>query len=254
SSYRQTAPGFRLRGRRRTRAGRRLCPIPRAIADPGRAVEASGAHRGSADGLTGSVGRMDRPRSGHPIRATAGHPHHGTGISAATNPTIRMNLHTSGHSRGVAAATHHAAAEAGRAVLAEGGNALEAMVAMAATIAVAYPHMNHLGGDGFWLFREPGGRVRALMAAGRAGAKAKPELYREPGYDFIPARGPLAALTVPGAVSGWTLALEAARALGGRLPLDVLFDHPIRLAREGSAVVRSQAQLSAEKLSELKDV
>src|SRR5439155_483479 len=81
-----------------------------------------------------------------------------------------MDLHSAGHRRGVAAAPHHAAAEAGRAVLAEGGNALEAMVAMAATIAAVYPHMNHIGGDGFWLFRERSGRVRALMAAGRARA------------------------------------------------------------------------------------
>ena len=45
-----------------------------------------------------------------------------------------MELHSAGHRRGVVAAPHHAAAEAGRAILAEGGNALEAMVAMAATI------------------------------------------------------------------------------------------------------------------------
>ena len=83
-------------------------------------------------------------------------------------------------------------------ILAEGGNALEAMVAMAATIAAVYPHMNHIGGDGFWLVREPSGRVRALMGAGPAGAKATPAFYREHGHDTIPPRGPLAALTVPG--------------------------------------------------------
>src|SRR2546430_16941956 len=81
-----------------------------------------------------------------------------------------MELHTAGHRRGVVAAPHHAAVEAGRATLAEGGNALEAMVAMAATSAAVYPHMTHLGGDGIWLVREPSGRVRALMAAGGAGA------------------------------------------------------------------------------------
>ncbi len=54
-----------------------------------------------------------------------------------------MDLHTAGHRRGVVAAPHHAAVEAGRAVIAEGGNALEAMVAMAATIAAVYPHMSH---------------------------------------------------------------------------------------------------------------
>ncbi len=62
-----------------------------------------------------------------------------------------VTSYTSGHRRGVTAAPHHAAAEAGRLVLADGGNALEAMVAMAASIAAVYPHMTHIGGDGFWV-------------------------------------------------------------------------------------------------------
>ena len=136
--------------------------------------------------------------------------------------------------------------------LADGGNAIEAMIAMAATIAVTYPHMNQLGGDGVWLVREPSGRVRAFIAAGRAGAHATAELYRE--HETIPARGPLAALTVPGAVAGWILALEAARAHGSRLPLADLLAPAIRHASEGYAVTRSQARLTAEKLAELETV
>src|SRR3954465_8850040 len=155
-----------------------------------------------------------------------------------------MNIHTAGHRRGVAAAPHHAAAEAGRAILAGGGNALEAMVAMAATIAAVYPHMNHIGGDAFWLLREPSGRMRAILGAGSAGAKATPAHYREHGYDEIPPRGPLAALTVPGAVASWMLALQAAEAYGGKLPLDVLLGPAVRHAREGYAVTRSQARLT----------
>src|SRR6202158_5789392 len=80
-----------------------------------------------------------------------------------------MPLHASGYRRGIVAAPHRAAAEAGRQILAEGGNALEAMVAMAAAIAAVYPHMNHIGGDGFFLVREPSGRIRAIMGAGPAG-------------------------------------------------------------------------------------
>ena len=164
-----------------------------------------------------------------------------------------MSLHTAGHRRGVTAAPHHAAAEAGRVMLAEGGNALEAMVAMAASIAAVYPHMNHAGGDGFWLVREPSGKVRALMAPGPAGAKATRDFYRNAGHDQIPARGPLAALTVPGAVGGWALALELAKAHRGKLPLDVLLTPAIASARTGYIVTRSQARLTEDKAPEMKD-
>src|SRR6188768_1038608 len=165
----------------------------------------------------------------------------------------QMDLYSAGHRRGIAAAPHHAAAETGRAILAEGGNALEAMVAMAATIAAVYPHMNHIGGDGFWLVREPNKRVRAIMAAGPAGSLARPELYRED--ETIPSRGPLAALTVPGAIGGWMLAFEAARAVGGKgLPLELLLHAAIGQARDGYVVAKSQARLTTEKLSELKNV
>jgi gamma-glutamyltranspeptidase/glutathione hydrolase len=161
-------------------------------------------------------------------------------------------LHGSGWKRGVVAAPHALAADAGRAILAEGGNAIEAMIAMAATIAAVYPHMNQIGGDGFWLIREPNGRARALMAPGPAGSKATHEFYRQ--YDAIPPRGPLAALTVPGAIGGWMLALDAAKANGGKLPLAVLLEAAIRQARDGYAVTRSQAALTQEKLGELNDV
>ena len=86
---------------------------------------------------------------------------------------------------------------------------------MAATIAVVYPHMNGIGGDGFWLVREPGGRVHAIDACGPAGASRRRERYRDKGYDAIPPRGPDAALTVAGAVAGWQLALELAQSRGG---------------------------------------
>src|SRR3954453_14736677 len=166
---------------------------------------------------------------------------------------MSLNLHTAGHRRGVVTAPHHAAAETGRLILEDGGNALEAMVAMAATIAAVYPHMNHIGGDGFLLPGEPSGRMRAIMGAGPAGAKATPAHYREHGYDEIPQRGPLAALTVPGAVATWMLALQAAEAYGGKLPLDVLLGPAIRHAHEGYSVTRSQARLTAEKLAECRD-
>src|SRR5664279_39440 len=167
-----------------------------------------------------------------------------------------MTLHSAGHRRGVVCAPHAAAVEDGRVILAEGGNAIEAMLAMAASIAAVYPHMNHIGGDGFWLIREPSGRVRAIMGAGRAGAKATLQLYRDAGHHEIPTRGPLAALTVPGALATWLLASEAAKTPVGKgtrakLPLDVLLAPAIKHAREGYTVTRSQARLTVEKYAEL---
>jgi gamma-glutamyltranspeptidase len=162
-----------------------------------------------------------------------------------------MPLHASGYRRGIVAAPHRAAAEAGRLILADGGNALEAMVAMAAAIASVYPHMNHIGGDGFFLIREPSGRVRAIMGAGPAGSGARVELYR--GHESIPPRGPLAALSVPGAVGTWILALEAAKVAGGRLPLANLLA-PAMGHAQSYVVTPSQARLTAEKFSELEAV
>ncbi|AOO79345.1 gamma-glutamyltransferase family protein [Bosea vaviloviae] len=155
-----------------------------------------------------------------------------------------------------AAAPHHLASEAGRAVLAEGGNAIEAMVAMAATIAVVYPHMNAIGGDGFWLVHEPGGkgRVHAIEACGPAGALATIERYREMGHDTIPARGPDAAVTVAGAIGGWQTALELSRSLGGRMPLKDLLTNAIAHCDTGYAISDSELrtwpqQVEAAKLA-----
>ena len=140
------------------------------------------------------------------------------------------------------AAPHMAAADAGRDVLIMGGNAVEAMIAMAATIAVVYPHMNSIGGDAFWLIREPKGRMRSIEACGPAAAAATIDFYHERDHGTIPTRGPLAALTVPGAVGGWALAREFAKSLGGRLSLNDLLSQAIRYAREGVAVSASEAR------------
>ncbi len=142
---------------------------------------------------------------------------------------------------GVVAAPHSLAAEAGKDILAEGGNAIEAAVAAAAAIVSAYPHMNHIGGDGFWLIREPSGRVRYIEACGFAGALATIERYRAAGHDTVPERGPLAACTVPGAIGGWMLAMEAAKAAGGKMPVSRLLESAIKIAREGYPVSSSLA-------------
>ncbi len=137
-----------------------------------------------------------------------------------------------------AAAPHALAAAAGRDILAQGGNAIEAMVAMAASIAVVYPHMNSIGGDGFWIIRDAKGKVRAIEACGFAGEKATVAAYEAEGG--IPTRGPKSALTVPGAIGGWKIALELSASLGGKLPLADLLAAATAQARDGVAISPSE--------------
>ncbi|MDQ0391720.1 gamma-glutamyltransferase family protein [Labrys monachus] len=150
------------------------------------------------------------------------------------------------------AAPHQLACETGQRILIQGGNAIEAMIAMAATVGVVYPHMNSLGGDGFWLVTDTRKRVRFIQACGPAGAGATIAAYRELGHDTIPARGALAALTVPGAVGGWQVAREMAKAFGGQLPLELLLEDAIRHAREGVPVSPSQARVEPREYDGLK--
>lgn len=150
-------------------------------------------------------------------------------------------------------APHHLAAAAGRSTLEDGGSAIEAMVAMAACIAVVYPHMNSIGGDGFWLIRRPGKAPEAIMACGRAAANATPEAYLAAGETDIPARGPRAALTAPAAVAGWIEALALQADDRPQTALDRLLAPAIRHAEHGFAVTVSQAEATAQKLAELRD-
>ena len=151
-------------------------------------------------------------------------------------------------------APHHLAALAGRDVLREGGNAVEAMVTAAATVAVAYPHMNSIGGDGFWILHEPGQAPIGIDACGAAGAQVRIEMYTEQGMSQIPSRGPLAANTVAGAISGWQAALDAATRWGPTLGLQRLLAPAIELARDGIAVTASQRELTEHKRAELEQI
>src|SRR3970040_3021777 len=127
-------------------------------------------------------------------------------------------IHPVRGTRGMAVAPHALAAQSGLDVLGEGGNALEAMSAAAATITVAYPHMNSLGGDSFWLFHTPYSGARGIDACGAAARAAAIEWYAARGITrAIPYRGGVAANTVAGAVSGWELAFKLSRTRGGRV-------------------------------------
>ncbi|GAC14758.1 gamma-glutamyltransferase family protein [Aliiglaciecola lipolytica] len=146
-------------------------------------------------------------------------------------------------------APHYAAAQAGQHILDTGGTAIEAMVAAAASIAVVYPHMNGLGGDGFWLISEPGKDPIAIDASGSAAKLATSDFYQ--GLTDIPSRGGKAALTMAGAVSGWQKALEVSQQWQPNKSLQELLSTAIGQAEWGLEVTQSLTDASFKTFDEL---
>src|SRR5579872_4504544 len=140
-------------------------------------------------------------------------------------------------SNGMVASAHHLASQAGLWMLQEGGNAVDAAVCAAATIAVVSPNLNGVGGDLFaqvWL--PDASAPSGLNASGRSGSKATIERVRGLGYEAMPVRGPL-SISVPGAVSGWQALLDR---FGTRRLYDVLAP-AIDYAENGAPVTRNIA-------------
>lgn len=130
---------------------------------------------------------------------------------------------------GMVSSGHHLASLSGIKVLQEGGNAVDAALATAFTLAVARPHSCGPGGDLFALvFMRNSGKVEALNASGAAPKKATIELFRDRGLVKIPTDGPL-SIAVPGAVDGW---VELHQKYGS-FELSRLAADAIRYAREG---------------------
>ncbi|WP_404382702.1 gamma-glutamyltransferase family protein [Caenispirillum salinarum] len=162
-------------------------------------------------------------------------------------------IHTTYARRGMVTAPHALAAQAGAAVLRDGGNAVEAMIAAAATCAVVYPHMNGLGGDGFWLISEPGRPVVSIDGSGAAGRRAVPETYHAQGLTAVPGTGPLAAATVAGTISGWQSALDVSARWEGRMSLERLVEEAVWHAREGVPISSAHHRSLLRRADALRD-
>jgi gamma-glutamyltranspeptidase/glutathione hydrolase len=104
------------------------------------------------------------------------------------------------------ATPHHLATTAGLEVLAGGGNAVDAAVAAAVTVAVVAPYTSGPGGDCFALVWDGAG-LHAYNGSGRAPAAATVDAVRARAGETMPQRGPL-TVTVPGAVDAWFALLE----------------------------------------------
>ena len=130
--------------------------------------------------------------------------------------------------KNVVATSQPLAAQAGLAMLAKGGNAVDAGLAAAIALTVLEPTSNGLGSDVFAVLWD-GQRLVGLNASGRSPAGWTPERFA--GLSTMPLLG-WDSVTVPGAVSAWVTLSKRY----GKLPFETLFEAAIRYARESFMV------------------
>src|SRR3954454_18763517 len=142
--------------------------------------------------------------------------------------------------RGAVAANHPLAAQPVLLALRAGGNAFDAAVATALTLAVVEPMMSGLGGDGFYtIFDAASGRAAVVNGTGPAPDAATPKRYAA----GIPRTGPM-SVSVPGLVAG----LGMMHRDYGSLPWRDLFAEAIHLARDGYGATPHYHHFAAEHL------
>jgi len=165
-------------------------------------------------------------------------------IATSANAAERLSAHA-------IATAHPLATQAGHEILAQGGNAFDAAVAVTAALAVVEPYSSGIGGGGFWLLhRARDGKQVMLDGRERAPLAAHRDLYLDEQGEVIPklsVDGPLAA-----GIPGVPAALEHLARDYGRLPLAKSLAPAIRLAREGFPVDKHYRRLATFRLEPLR--
>ena len=131
---------------------------------------------------------------------------------------------------GMVATGQPLAAQAGLAILRQGGNAIDAAIATAAALTVVEPTANGIGGDAFALVWT-GGKLHGLNASGPAPAAIAVAALNRAGVTEIPKFG-FIPVTVPGAPSAWA----ELSARFGKLPLTQVLAPAIEYAQRGYPV------------------
>ncbi len=146
--------------------------------------------------------------------------------------------------RGMVTSAHPLASMAGTRILLEGGNAFDAVVAVAAALNVVEPYMSGIAGVGYALtYNKKEGKVRALDYCGRTPHDATVDLFPTP--DVL--EGGIRSCLVPGACGGWLELLER----HGRMDRAAVFAPAIELAENGYAVTVKNAKFMADSVSRM---
>lgn len=130
------------------------------------------------------------------------------------------------------------ASKIGKDILEQGGNAVDAAVAVQFALAVTLPRAGNIGGGGFMVIRLADGTVETLDFREVAPSRAKRDMYIKNGvFDPNLSQKGILASGIPGTVDGMVNAIEKY----GRLPLEVVMQPAIQLAEEGYLLKYSHA-------------
>ncbi|MDR2571561.1 MAG: gamma-glutamyltransferase family protein [Oscillospiraceae bacterium] len=132
--------------------------------------------------------------------------------------------------RGIVGSTHPVVSEAGLYILRKGGNAIDAAVAMAITLACVEPTANGIGGDNFAIVWH-NGKIHGLNSSGPAPKALNIDVLEKKGHKHMPMSG-WESVTVPGAPAGWAALSERF----GCLPYEELFKPALEAAIYGVAL------------------
>ena len=131
---------------------------------------------------------------------------------------------------GMVVSINDIASRVGAEVLQDGGNAVDAAVAVGFALAVVHPSAGNIGGGGFLMFRDAGGEAVAYDFREKAPAAANAQMYLQDGeYSSEVHHRSALAIGVPGTVAGMHLAWSD----HGKLPWARLLQPAISLARDG---------------------
>jgi gamma-glutamyltranspeptidase / glutathione hydrolase len=150
---------------------------------------------------------------------------------------------------GIVASESPLASQAGAAILARGGNAVDAAVAAHAVMTVVAPMWNGIGGDLFAIvYDAKSGKYYGLNASGWAPAAQSVERLREKGLHDMPVRG-IEPVTVPGSVDGWQKMLDRF----GKKKMKEVLAPAIQIAADGYPVTEWIALHFASNVDLLRD-
>jgi gamma-glutamyltranspeptidase/glutathione hydrolase len=134
---------------------------------------------------------------------------------------------------------HHLATDAGVDILKAGGNAVDAAVAVGFALAVVYPFAGNLGGGGFMLIHQHGGKDIFIDYREKAPLAATANMYLDASGNIIPNASIVGyrAIGVPGSVAG----LVQAEKKYGKLTLQQVMAPAIRYATDGFILTDEEA-------------